>query len=156
MKSVLEIAEEVENVMHLILSVNEETAFYTEKAVLVGISTDSDNEIVGFNPAIASDGDVYDLLQIDPQNLKGFDLVGVLTCGWAAPLPVNYDEAELEAPSQHPEKRRVRLMAFADRSGEMASVLRFKDDQENPISDDGGATGDLATALLEMIMRAND
>ncbi len=47
-------------------------------------------------------------------------------------------------------------MAFADRSGEMASVLRFKDDQENPISDDGGATGDLATALLEMIMRAND
>jgi hypothetical protein len=46
MKSVLEIAEEVENVMHLILSVNEETAFYTEKAVLVGISTDSDNEIV--------------------------------------------------------------------------------------------------------------
>jgi hypothetical protein len=156
MKSILEIAEQVENVVHLLLSADEETAFYTKEATLVGVSTDSNNEIVKFNPAIASDGDVYDLLQIDPQPLKGYDLVGVLTCGWAAPLPTNYNaDDDLEAPSKHPEKRRVRLMAFADRSGEMASVLRFMDDQDNPISDDGGATGDLATALLEMIMRAN-
>ena len=156
MKSILEIAEQVENVVHLLLSADEETAFYTKQATLVGVSTDSNNEIVKFNPAIASDGDVYDLLQIDPQPLKGYDLVGVLTCGWAAPLPTNYNaDDDLEAPSKHPEKRRVRLMAFADRSGEMASVLRFMDDQDNPISDDGGATGDLATALLEMIMRAN-
>ena len=156
MKSILEIAEQVENVVHLLLSADEETAFYTKQATLVGVSTDSNNEIVKFNPAIASDGDVYDLLQIVPQPLKGYDLVGVLTCGWAAPLPTNYNaDDDLEAPSKHPEKRRVRLMAFADRSGEMASVLRFMDDQDNPISDDGGATGDLATALLEMIMRAN-
>ncbi len=154
----MEIAEKVENVFHVALCAKDEyKAFYLDTAMLVGIKTDG-NKVVDINAEVASNEDIYDLLA-DSRNAKkvqGYDSVGLVTCGWAAPLPVDYNgESELGAPSQHPEKRRVRLMVCASLSGEMASVLRFYDDQDNPISDDGGATGDLANALMNFIQRAN-
>lgn len=156
--TMMDIAEKVENVFHVALCAKDEhKAFHLDNAMLVGIKTDG-NKVVDINAEIASDEDIYDLLadSDNAQKVQGYDSVGLVTCGWAAPLPVNYDgESELDAPSKHPEKRRVRLMVCASLSGEMASVLRFMDDQDNPISDDGGATGELANALLNFIQRAN-
>ena len=156
--TMMDIAEKVENVFHVALGAKDEyKAFHLDTAMLVGIKTDG-NKVVDINAEVASNEDIYDLLE-DSDNarkVQGYDSVGLVTCGWAAPLPLNYNGEEgLEAPSQHPEKRRVRLMVCASLSGEMASVLRFYDDQDNPISDDGGATGDLANALLNFIQRAN-
>ena len=156
--TMMDIAEKVENVFHVALCAKDEhKAFHLDNAMLVGIKTDGD-KVVDINAEIASDEDIYDLLadSDNAQKVQGYDSVGLVTCGWAAPLPVNYDgESELDAPSKHPEKRRVRLMVCASLSGEMASVLRFMDDQDNPISDDGGATGGLADALMNFIQRAN-
>jgi hypothetical protein len=156
--TMMEIAEKVENVFHVALCAKDEyKAFHLDTAMLVGITTDG-NKVVDINAEVASNEDIYDLLadSDNARKVQGYDSVGLVTCGWAAPLPVNYDgESELDAPSKHPEKRRVRLMVCASLSGEMASVLRFYDDQDNPISDNGGATGDLANALLNFIQRAN-
>ena len=157
--TMMDIAEKVENVFHVALGAKDEyKAFHLDNAMLVGIKTDG-NKVVDINAEVASNEDIYDLLadSDNARKVQGYDSVGLVTCGWAAPLPVDYngEGEELGAPSQHPEKRRVRLMVCASLSGEMASVLRFYDDQDNPISDDGGATGDLANALLNFIQRAN-
>ena len=94
--------------------------------------------------------DVYHLLESSTARkvMKDSKTVMVATCGWAAPIG---DDAELDelAPSQHPRRRRVRLMSLVDSKG-VASVLRFKDEPDNIIEDNGVAQGSLAEALLEL------
>ena len=111
--TMMDIAEKVENVFHVALGAKDEyKAFHLDTAMLVGIKTDGD-KVVDINAEVASNEDIYDLLadSDNARRVQGYDSVGLVTCGWAAPLPVNYDgESELGAPSQHPEKRRVRLM----------------------------------------------
>jgi hypothetical protein len=48
----------------------------------------------------------------------------------------------------------VRLFIVASRKG-VASVLRFRDDPENPITDDGQARGSLADAVQQLFARAD-
>ena len=76
--------------------------------------------------------------------LLGTRALGVLTCGWAA--PIGSDETP---PSRHPERRRVRLTAIATTDLVIGSALVFQDAPEEPIFDDGSASGSLRDALLD-------
>lgn len=89
--------------------------------------------------------DVYELLDTPSSALaRMFDSGVVVTTGWAAPLSA--DGSIEGAPSEHAERRRVRLVvAVADHG--VASVLRFADEPDNVISDPGSATGSLADAI---------
>ena len=87
-------------------------------------------------------------LAIAGNPLLGAKALGVLTCGWAA--PIGRDETP---PSCHPERRRVRLAAIATTDLVIGSMLEFKDTPDEPIFDDGSASGSLRDALLDT-MRA--
>lgn len=83
-------------------------------------------------------------LAIAGNPLLGARALGVLTCGWAA--PVGGDETP---PSRHPERRRVRLAAIATTDFVTGSALEFQDTPDEPILDDGSASGSLRDALLD-------
>lgn len=83
-------------------------------------------------------------LAIAGNPLLGARALGVLTCGWAA--PVGGDETP---PSRHPERRRVRLAAIATTDLVTGSALEFQDTPDEPILDDGSASGSLRDALLD-------
>ena len=98
---------------------------------------------------LASRNDVYEMLS--DKSVKGttkFDYLGIVTTGWAAPL--NKEGQAEGAPSEHPNRRRVRLMIVANHEG-MASVIRFQDDPENTVTDAGDAEGSLADAVKEFL-----
>lgn len=105
----------------------------------------------GYTLTLASEhSDVYDLLDNDDSKniARVSDFIVVVTCGWAAPITDNDDTSEM-APSQHPERRRVRLVVTASRDG-MASVLRFQDEPDEKVTDDGDARGTLAFAVQSL------
>jgi hypothetical protein len=80
-----------------------------------------------------------------------FDAAVVLTCGWAAPI-ARQDHDDQDAsddtvpPSQHPQRRRVRLVVVVCDDG-VASVLRFADTPDDIVTDAGSARGSLADAV---------
>ncbi|MFM7082553.1 MAG: hypothetical protein ACKOYI_11480 [Actinomycetota bacterium] len=78
--------------------------------------------------------------------LLGARALGVLTCGWAA--PVGGDETP---PSSHPGRRRVRLAVIATTDLATGSVIEFQDTPDEPILDDGSGTGLLRDALLDAV-----
>ena len=97
-------------------------------------------------------GDVYDLLDSDDSRAvaKVSDYIALVTCGWASPITTDSDDDDEQvAPSQHPERRRVRLMVFAGKDG-WASVMRFSDTPDETITDDGTARGALAEAIMSL------
>ena len=97
---------------------------------------------------VAKAGDVYELLE-DRKTLTAIgnaDTFSVVTCGWAAPLA----DVDQVAPSQHPERRRVRLVVTATNSG-VASVLRFQDKPNEKTTDEGTARGSLADAIQNLM-----
>jgi hypothetical protein len=100
---------------------------------------------------VAEHGDVYDLLDNPMSSMVAqlSDSVIVRTCGWAAPI-ARGDDDEV-APSQHPERRRVRLLVCANAT-DTASVIRFSDDWDNPVYDEGQATGALADAVRSLFV----
>jgi hypothetical protein len=108
---------------------------------------------------IITAGDIYEALdEVASKPLASGDLVlGCETTGWASPI-TDDDDGEEIAPSQHPQRRRVRLVALVSRKYEMASALGFADDDE-VITDDGQARGTLADALADamrsMVARNN-
>lgn len=99
--------------------------------------------------------DVYDLLDSEDSRevAKVSDYVAVLTCGWAAPIDNGDPEAFDGPPSEHPAKRRVRLLVLACAEG-VASVLRFEDTPDEVISDNDQARGSLADAVKELFITA--
>ena len=102
---------------------------------------------------VAEHGDVYELLDspLSQAVAQMSDAVAVLTCGWAAPITDANDPEAGVAPSQHSQRRRVRLLVVAKR-GDTASALRFADDWANPIFDEGQATGSLADAVQSLFV----
>jgi hypothetical protein len=78
--------------------------------------------------------------------LLGARALGVLTCGWAA--PVGSDETP---PSCHPGRRRVRLAVIATTDLVTGSVIEFQDTPDEPIFDDGSGSGSLRDALLDAV-----
>lgn len=147
---VLNLAEKAEAVIHDTFTMKgDEFGFDLPQAMLVGINTTPNGE-VKVQPELASHGDIYQLIDsVDKFTVQGFDALGLVTCGWAAPIAEGEGEPS-EAPSTHPERRRVRLFVCVNREG-MASVLRFKDDAENPVLDAGEAKGPLAEAVLSLL-----
>ena len=90
---------------------------------------------------IATSTDVYEMLE-DPfskASARVSDFIAVVSCGWAAPL------CDDTTPRQHQERRRIRIVVFANAHG-MVSVLRFEDDPSEPLIDDSGH-GSLADAI---------
>lgn len=100
---------------------------------------------------LAEHGDVYELLDAPTSAIaRMFDAAVVLTCGWAA--PVNDEECESEfsgPPSEHPSRRRVRLVVAVCDDG-VGSVLRFADSPNEVICDPGAARGSLADAVTNL------
>ena len=95
--------------------------------------------------------DVYELLE-SPKTLmavKDCESFTLVTCGWAAPIDNKTVDNDV-APSQHPEKRRIRLTISVDYSG-VASVMRFKDNPYEIITDEGSAKGSLADAIMNLM-----
>jgi hypothetical protein len=99
--------------------------------------------------SVKESGDVYDLLDDfnTLETVKDCASFTILTTGWAAPLG---ETDENTPPSQHPEKRRVRLIVHVTEFG-VASVLRFKDDANEIVTDDGAARGSLAEAVMDLM-----
>ena len=94
---------------------------------------------------LSSHPDVYALLESPSSGLaRMFDAAAVVTPGWAAPLA---PDGSLDgAPSEHAERRRVRLVVTVADEG-VASVLRFADEPDEVVTDPGSATGSLADAI---------
>jgi hypothetical protein len=145
----VQIAEQVESKLHDLLGETPKYDPYSlEGARLYGVHFGDKGEVV--IDFITSHADVYDLLA-DTKNAvvaSGFAYTLVVTTGWAAPLNAN---GEVEgAPSQHALRRRVRLAVVANRQS-VASVLRFQDEPNEPITDPGEATGSLADAIKKFV-----
>lgn len=99
--------------------------------------------------SVKENRDVYDLLDdFDTlESIKDCASFTILTAGWAAPINETNDDMP---PSQHPEKRRVRLIVHATEFG-VASVMRFKDKANEIVTDDGKARGSLAEAVMDLM-----
>jgi hypothetical protein len=143
----VQVAEVVESKLHDILN-KENDPYSLSGAHLYGVSFGDKGEPVLDH--IAQHTDVYDLLADDTNArvANGYFYTLVVTTGWAAPLGSN---GEVEgAPSQHALRRRVRLAIVANRES-VASVLRFQDEPNIPITDPGDATGSLADAIRTFV-----
>jgi len=109
-------------------------------------------DMAGSLNKLCENGDVYDLLE-SPKTLTAIENQNefiVLTCGWAAPIEKNVTELEGVAPSEHPMRRRVRLVVAVDSVG-VASVLRFQDNPTEIVTDEGNARGSLADAVMDLM-----
>lgn len=119
-------------------------------ATLVGINfNDKDNLIY---QEIGKHGDIYNLLSNTPQNpskLEGFDLLAVLTAGWAA--PVNGDEDDNIQPSMHKDRRRVYLALVGNTSNQTSSIIQFSDNDEMIYENGSGALQEAFEEMLKEI-----
>ena len=141
------VATSAEGIIH-----TQKLGFSIGEAQLLAIECLSDgNASVQNITTVGSNRDVYDLLEGDDvaQVLDTHSYLGIITCGWAASI---HKDQETKRPSEHPDRRRVRLMLVANKS-EVFSVLRFEDNPDEVITDDGKATGSLADALIKAIKR---
>ena len=131
--------------------------FDLPRARLYGVSIVNANGVASHEDGalrisfLAEHGDVYELLDAPSSAIaRMFDAAVVLTCGWAAPIdrdesPESKDSSEVP-PSQHPQRRRVRLVVSVCDNG-VASVLRFADTPDDIVTDAGSARGSLADAV---------
>jgi len=136
--------------------------FDLPRARLYGVSIVNANGVASHEDGalrisfLAEHGDVYELLDAPSSAIaRMFDAAVVLTCGWAAPIARQdhgdhdvLDDASDDTvpPSQHPQRRRVRLVVVVCDDG-VASVLRFADTPDDIVTDAGSARGSLADAV---------
>lgn len=141
------IARQVENEIHPKYKWGK-SGTTANKAVLYGVSVNTETGEITVTQKSQS-ADVYELLfsHTARKSAKTCDFIAVATAGWASPTDPDSDDDDQVAPSQHPERRRVRLVVVASRES-VASVLRFQDSpKDEPIVDNGSATGSLADAV---------
>ena len=98
---------------------------------------------------VAEDSDIYEMLA-DMGNVaalvdSGFKSFAVSTCGWASPIDKDGEYDDDVAPSQHPERVRVRLVTLLH-NGKMGSAIHFQGKEEITY-DTGNAQGSLKTAI---------
>lgn len=123
-----------------------------KRASLVGIKMDN------FNPevtVISTHSDIYDLLDnqktLNKANDGKYDLIAVLTAGWAAPTDNHRDLP----PSEHPERRRVKMTIVGNTASQYGSLLSF-DGDDDVMYDNMNASGVLAEAFEEFIAKWRD
>jgi hypothetical protein len=134
------------------LATHHDDPYETKKARIFAISAE------GFSRVLVTSGDVYDALDLAGGKTLNADEIGigVETCGWAAPIQDEDDkkakrENKLQ-PSQHPQRRRCRLITLVNKDLEAGSALGFSDEDEI-ITDEGKAKGSLADALITAITK---
>lgn len=144
MTTTLELAKRVEQN----LNDYKRVGFTMSKACLYGVDTD------GLIMLAGEHNDIYELLDdcAVADLLTVYSHVAVATTGWASPI-TDDEQANEVAPSEHKDRRRVRLVIVADKDG-MASILRFSDEPDTVITDEGKALGSLADALMEATNKA--
>lgn len=139
-----QLAKEVESELHFGL---EDGGFNLPNARLYGVILSEE----GINlTLVGQNADVYALLESDESRVMGqaFDLMTIVTTGWAAPLNAN---GEVDGrPSEHAERRRVRLAVIVNREI-VANVLRFQDEPDDVVVDLGSASGMLADAIQDFL-----
>lgn len=133
-------AVHAESVLHGMID-----SFELPGARLYGINTGDAVESAPAPCLLAQHPDVYSLLESPTSGLaRMFDAAAIVTTGWAAPLDENGEVRG--APSEHAQRRRVRLVVLVANCG-VASVLRFADEPHDVVTDPGSATGSLAEAI---------
>lgn len=137
--------ENFEKAIHAALCLAEEDQFKIPEALLLGIRFGEIEDSMCF---IASSGDIYELLEDAGNKLEAslFDVIAVITCGWAAPLGPTGEVSEI-APSDHPDRVRVRLTLIAEEGG-FCSALRFANNPDEVTINSSGR-GPLADALSD-------
>jgi len=99
--------------------------------------------------------DVYLGLHVLPaafQKLGEVPVIGIETCGWAAPVDA-CDGIDC-SPSEDPRRQRVRLVAVVNRRQEVASAMAFQDEPDEVRTSLAGV-GVLAEALKECMERVD-
>jgi len=123
----------------------------TQKAQLIGVKLADDNSISC--EKITDYGDIYQMLQLSTHHadkLGEYDLVAVLTAGWAAPN--KDDESDNVAPSEHPERRRVKLALIGYTANQTSSIIAFDGDPEYIYaSGEGNGSGALQETFEEFL-----
>lgn len=146
-----ELADKTETALTELAQVNKINRFDAKKAEMFALSSD------GFVRSLGKYGDVYiglERVAIDHSILKDETALICQTCGWASPIDHNNDNADYKMrPSQHPEKRRVRLTVIATRSNQMVSSFVFADSPDEYVYDLGRAKGSLADALKNTFVK---
>jgi hypothetical protein len=133
------------------------TDFSMGKAIAYGVIVN--NDLTVQTEQIASDGDIYDMLYDNPAliaQVKNYDFITIATTGWAAPIKEENDENSDLPPSEHPDRRRVRLLVSANSHLQFANCISFSDDLENPVYDYGDARGQLAEAVKELMIAGSE
>lgn len=96
--------------------------------------------------------DIYQMLQASSNHLEkfdGYDLIAVLTAGWAA--PVNNNEDDNIPPSEHRDRRRVKLALVGYTAKQTASIIAF-DGEPDYVYSSGEGQGALQEAFEEMLI----
>jgi hypothetical protein len=142
--TIQQVAEKVEAEMHNDIQ-GWDDPFSVGEAQIYG----TDGETITF---VSAHADIYELLA-SKKSLPAKDspFVVAVTTGWAAPLNTETGECD-GAPSQHPERRRVRLTIVANAT-DTYSIIRFADNADEIVGDDGGATGSLADAIRNFVAK---
>lgn len=122
--------------------------FELPEAILLGMHFREDVTL----SFVASSGDVYELLSDPVHKLEAsmFDAIAVITCGWAAPFKAADDPDALVAPSESPNRVRVRVTLLAGVEGVCSSV-RFANKPDDVLFDEG--RGPLGDAVLDFWAR---
>jgi hypothetical protein len=134
---------------HRVTSMHDENPFELGRARIFKVSEEGKLTLLAIVP------DVYiglTMIVAGGELFGDAPILGLETCGWAAPISGMKDDDET-MPSMHPKRRRVRLVSVVNRDLDTASALAFQDDEHSVISDDGSATGSLAEALRDAMQR---
>lgn len=136
---------QLEKAINAAICLAEKDQFKMPEAVLLGISF-GEEDAMRF---IASAGDIYELLKDAGNKLEAslFDVIAVITCGWAAPLGPTGDVSDI-APSDHPDRARIRLTLIAGKDG-VCSTMRFANNPDEVIINEAAGRGPLADALSD-------
>lgn len=128
------------NPMERVKALNDaQDSFRMDEAVVVFDHNGEFREVV-------KDGDIYTALTMVKALGSNWNADGmaVITTGWAAPL--NNGEVE-GAPSEHPDRQRVRLTCYISNDG-VASALSFENGDDT-VYDEGDAVGRLADMIQD-------
>lgn len=110
----------------------------------------------GVYSLIDFNSDVYELLSSEDAStdLSKYDniAIAVITYGWASPLSDD-DEGNEVPPSQHKDRKRVRVFASACEHGSRQTFLRFEQDPDT-VEAQGEGTGSMADAISALITKS--